>query len=71
MSLVVRKSFLLIMLWVAATLLFAVISITIGPPQMFLGLPWIVYLSIITQASILALFLVIRKVIWKTEEEER
>lgn len=71
MSLVVRKSFLVIFIWIAATLAFAVALATIESPQLFLGLPWIVYLSIIAQASILALFVVISKRIWKTEEGDR
>ncbi|MEM3038677.1 MAG: hypothetical protein QXE45_04700 [Thermoplasmata archaeon] len=71
MSLVVRKSFLVIVIWIVATLVFAVALATIESPRMFLGLPWIVYLSVIAQVSILALFFVISKRIWKTEEGDR
>lgn len=71
MSLVERKSGLIISVWVAATLLFAFFATGIGAPQTIFGLPWIFYLSIICQLSILFLFIFISKKVWKSEEEPR
>lgn len=70
MSLVGRKSFLLISIWISGTLLFATISTTLGPSQMLFGLPWIVYLAIIAQISIFFLFLVILKTVWRLDDKE-
>jgi hypothetical protein len=67
MSSVERKTFILIFVWLSATILFAIFSTDLVSDRLLFGLPWIVYLSVIAQLSILALYYVIARFIWKTK----
>lgn len=55
--------------WLIATMAFAIFSPGLQDhTPVFLGLPWVVVLSIICQASIFGLFVFIAKFIWIIEE---
>jgi len=56
--------------WLLITLLVAVGTTGMfGDSMLLFGLPWIIYLVIICQLSILGLFIFISKTLWKIDEE--
>jgi len=56
--------------WLIITLIVAFSLTGLFPSEiLFLGMPWIVILSIICQISLLGLFYFISKRLWKSDEE--